>query len=121
MPVLGGAVEKFVEAVNHIHATAKAGGLYAKHATAKACQDGAARFAAMAETLSRSMGEPGQHYGPEITEPIAKGAMHLQAAAMAFADADAAITSLKHMTVADLARSPRQAPHYQELSEDGNR
>lgn len=116
----GNSVEQFVEGVNQIHAHAQAGGLTAKHGAVKAAHEGSVRFSAMSAMLSRGMSEPGQNYGPEITEPIAKAATHLQAAAMSFSEADAALTSLENMTVADLAQSSRQAPHHQELSENGS-
>lgn len=117
----GNAVEQFVEGVNQIHAQAQAGGLHAKHAAVKASNEGAVRFAQMAAMLSRAMSEPGMNYGPEITEPIAKAGTHLQAAAMSFSEADAALTSLENMAVGELALSSRQAPHHQELSENGSR
>jgi hypothetical protein len=75
----------------------------------------------MASMLSRSMSEPGSNYGTEITEPLAKAAQHEQAAAMAYAEADAALASLMQMSVGELATSQRQAPHNTELSENGSR
>lgn len=115
-----GAVEQFVEGVNHIHASAQAGGLHAKHSAVKACHEACVRFAAMAAMLARQMSEPGMNYGTEITEPIAKSATQLQASAMTFSEADAALTSLENMTVGDLAQSSRQAPHHTELTESGS-
>jgi hypothetical protein len=120
MPASGNAVEQFVEGVNQIHAEAQAGGIHAKHAAVKACHEACVRFAAMAQMLSRQMSEPGMNYGNEITEPIAKSAAQLQAAAMGFGEADAALASLENMTVGDLARSSRQAPYHTELSENGS-
>jgi hypothetical protein len=117
----GNAVEQFVEGVNQIHATAQAGGIHAKHAGIMASHEGSVRFAAMATMLARQMSEPGMNYGPEITEPIAKAGTHLQAAAMAWSEADAALAALMNMTVGDLANSSRQAPHHAELSENGSR
>ena len=117
----GNAVEQFVEGVNQIHAQAQAGGIHAKHAAVKACHEACVRFAAMAQMLSRQMSEPGMNYGNEITEPIAKSATQLQASAMTFSEADAALTTLENMTVGELAASSRQAPHHTELSENGSR
>ena len=116
----GSAVEQFVEGVNQIHAHAQAGGLHAKHGAVKAAHEGCVRFAAMLQMLARQMSEPGQNYGHEITEPIAKMATMIQGAAMSGGEADAALTSLSNMTVGDLANSSRQAPHHTELSENGS-
>lgn len=120
MAASGNAVEQFVEGVNQIHAQAQAGGIHAKHAAVKACHEACVRFAAMAAMLSRQMSEPGMNYGNEITEPIAKSATQLQASAMTFSEADSALTTLENMTVGELAASSRQAPHHQELSENGS-
>lgn len=113
--------EQLIEGVNRIHAEAAAGGIHHKQAALKAAAEGSIRFSAMAQMLSRTMSEPGSNYGPEITEPLAKAAQHLQAAAMSFGEADTNVTSMIHMSVGDLARSPRQAPHHSELSESGAR
>jgi hypothetical protein len=115
-----GSVEKLVEGVNQIHAEAAAGNVYAKLRGIKASTEGSIRFSQMASMLSRAMSEPGSNYGPEITEPIAKAGEHLQAAAMAWSEADAALTSLLQMSVGELATSPRQAPHHTELTENGS-
>lgn len=115
----GGAVEQVINGVNGIHASAAAGGIHAKHAAIKACNEGAVRFSLMSSMMARALAEPGANYGPEITEPLANAAVHLQAAALAFGESDAALSSLKGMTVGDLASSPRQAPHNSELSETG--
>ncbi len=113
--------EQLIEGVNRIHAEAAAGGIHHKQAALKAAAEGSIRFSAMAQMLARTMSEPGNNYGPEITEPLAKAAQHLQAAAMSFGEADTNVTSMIHMSVGDLARSPRQAPHHSELSENGSR
>jgi hypothetical protein len=115
-----GSAEKLIEGVNQVHAEASAGGIHAKHSGIKSCTEGSLRFSAMASMLSRAMSEPGSNYGPEITEPLAKAATHLQAAAMAFSESDGALTTLINMSVGDLANSARQAPHHTELSESGS-
>jgi hypothetical protein len=75
----------------------------------------------MLQMLARQMAEPGQNYGPEITEPLQKGGQNLTATAMSLSESDASITSLINMTLGDVATSPRQAPHHAELSESGAR
>jgi hypothetical protein len=115
------SAEKLIEGINEIHAHAQAGGIHAKQEAVKAAHEGSVRFAAMVQMLARQMSEPGQNYGPEITEPLGQAGQHHQAAAMSLSEADAAISTLINMTVGDLAKSPRQAPHHQELSESGAR
>jgi hypothetical protein len=116
-----GSAEKLIEGVNQVQAEAGAGGVHAKHGAIKSCTEGSLRFSAMSSMMSRAMSEPGANYGPEITEPLAKASTHLQAAAMAFSEADASLTTLLAMSVGDLANSARQAPHHTELSETGSR
>lgn len=113
------SAEKLIEGINEIHAHAQAGGIHAKQEAVKAAHEASVRFAAMVQMLARQMSEPGQNYGHEITEPLAQAGNHHQAAAMSLSESDAAISTLINMTVGDLARSPRQAPHHQELSETG--
>lgn len=115
------SAEKMIEGINEIHASAAAGNIHAKRAALKAIHEAIIRFAAMLQMLSRQMSEPGSNYGPEITEPIAQAGTHQQASAMSVSDADAAISTLINMSVGDLANSPRQAPHNNELSETGAR
>lgn len=112
--------EQFIDGVNKIHATAAAGGINAKQAAIKAATEGCIRFAGMLQMVARQMTEQGR-YGPEITEPLAKAATHLQAGAMTLGESDTAITTLKHMQVGELAMSARRAPHHDELNEAGNR
>lgn len=112
--------EQFIEGVNQIHSTAASGGINAKQAAIKAATEGCIRFAGMLQMLARQMTENGR-YGPEITEPLAKAAQHLQAGAMTLGESDTAITTLKHMQVGELAASARQAPHHDELNEAGSR
>lgn len=115
-----GSVEKLIEGINQLHAEATAGGIHAKQRALKAATEGCIRFAQMAAMLSRSMSEPSSNYGPEITEPAAKSAEHLQAAGMSFGEADTNLTTLLNMSVGELAQSSRQAPHHGELSESGS-
>lgn len=115
-----GSAEKLIEGVNQVQAEAASGGIHAKHGAIKSCTEGSIRFSAMSSMMSRAMSEPGSNYGPEITEPLAKAATHLQAAAMAFSESDAALSTLLQMSVGDLASSSRQAPHHTELAENGS-
>jgi len=115
------SAQKMIEGINEIHAHAQAGGIHAKREALAAIHEGATRFAAMVQMLARQMSEPGMNYGHEITEPLAKAGQHFNAGAMAVSEADTAIETLINMSVGDLAKSPRQAPHHRELSEQGTR
>lgn len=119
MSTAEGAIEQAVQGLDGIRASAVAGNIRAKQRAIKACTEVFIRSATMLLMLSRSLAEPGSHYGLEITEPLAKASQYVQAAGMACSESDAAITSLAHMTVGELADSPRQAPHHSELSETG--
>ena len=114
-----GAVEQLVDGVNQLHAHAQAGNVNAKHGAVKGGHEGLVRFAAMWNMLARSLGELG--FGPEITEPIAKAAMHVQAGAMTISEADANLTTLLNMTLGEAAESPRQVPHHSQFAENGSR
>jgi len=115
------AAQKMIEGITEIHAHAQAGGIHAKREALAAIHEGATRFAGMVQMLARQMSEPGMNYGPEITEPLAKAGQHFNAGAMTVSEADTAIEALINMTVGDLAKSPRQAPHHRELTENGSR
>lgn len=114
----GVRAEKLIEGVNEIHNNAASGGIFAKHGSIKAANEGALRFADMAQMLSRTLAE--SHYGPEITEPLSSAGTQLRAAAMALSESDAALNSLINSTVGDAARSGRQIPVHTELSEAGS-
>lgn len=121
MSTSSGPVEQMVEGINGIRAQALSGGIHAKHAAVKSMVEACERFAAMTLSLARELSEPGMHYGPEITEPLQRAGQFLQAAAAVGSESDASLSSLKGMTVGDLAQSARQAPDHSELSETGSR
>lgn len=111
--------EQVVDGINGIAAHARAGNIRAKRRAMLALIEICRRAAGMATSLSRSLAEPGRHYGPEVTEPIAKGALHLTAAAGAFAEADAGLVTLLRSSLAETMASGRQVPHHDELTETG--
>lgn len=115
------SAEKLIEGINEIYAKAGAGGIHAKREAIQSAHEACVRFSGMLQMLARQMAEPGQNYGPEITEPLQKGGQNLTATAMSLSESDASITSLINMTLGDVATSPRQAPHHAELSESGAR
>jgi hypothetical protein len=116
------SAEDLIAAIDTMAARAAAGNIHAKRGAILQMHEAAERFAAAAQMLARQMSEPGSNYGPEITEPIAQAGTHQQASAMAFADADAALSALMRRSVAEQAESGTQTPHHQnELTESGTR
>ena len=113
--------EQVVDGINGIAAHARAGNILAKRRALLALMHLCQRAATMALSLARALAEPDQHYGPEVTEPIARGAVHLQAASLAFSEGDSALNSLHQATLAEMMASGRQVPHYDELTETGAR
>ena len=66
------SAEKLIEGINEIYAKAASGGIHAKQEAVKAAHEACVRFASMSQMLARTMSEPDQNYGPEITEPMAR-------------------------------------------------
>lgn len=113
------SAEKLVEGINEIHTHAANGNIHAKREAVAAIHEAAVRFASMVQMLARTMSEPGNHYGPEITEPLAKSGTHLTAAAMTASEADSSLQTLANMTLGAMPGSGRQAPHHGQLTESG--
>jgi hypothetical protein len=119
-PAIRANVEDLITSIDRIRAGAFAGNAHAKLAALAACNVACARFAAMAQALSRDMGDV-SHFGPEITEPASTAGIHLTAAASAFAESHASLKTLLDMRMGEVPGSGRQAPHHAELSETGAR
>jgi hypothetical protein len=119
-PAIYTGIEDLFTAVDRIRTAARAGNVWAKLAALAACNVACARFAAMAQALARDMGDL-SHFGPEITEPASTAAIHLTAAASAFAESHSNLKSLLDLRLGDVPGSGRQAPHHAELSETGAR
>jgi hypothetical protein len=113
--------EQVVDGINGIAAHARAGNILAKRRAMLALIHLCERAANMARNLAMALAEPGMHYGNEVTEPIAKGAAHLSAASMAFAESDSALSSLLRASLAETMAAGRQVPHHTELTETGAR
>lgn len=113
--------EQVVDGINGIAAHVRAGNILAKRRGMLALIHLCERAANMALGLSRALAEPGQHYGPEVTEPIAMGAAHLAAASLKFAEADSALAGLLRTSLAETMAAGRQVPHHGEFTETGAR
>jgi hypothetical protein len=112
-------VAQVVEGLRLIAGHAMAGNIQAKRRAVLALVYVARRCAATALTLARFMGEPGRHYGMEVTERVGAMAMHFTGAASAGTEADASLYTLLHASVAESMASGRQMPHHDELQETG--
>jgi hypothetical protein len=66
--------------------------------------------------LGNRLAEPDKHYGHEIWEPLVQAGAQVRSAGLHCAQADAMTVSLLAVTVAELAASPRQAPHHSQLN-----
>lgn len=120
-PAASGWVEPVIDGIGRIASYAAAGNIIAKRRAMLALIAICQRASSMAMTLSRALAEPGQHYGPEVTEPIATGALHLNAASLSFAQADSALAALLAASLAETMESGRQVPHHDQLTETGAR
>lgn len=112
-------VAQVVEGLRLIAGHAMAGNIQAKRRAVLALVYVARRCAATALTLARFMGEPGRHYGIEVTERVGAMAMHFTGAASAGTEADATLLTLLHASVAESMAAGRQMPHHDELQESG--
>ncbi len=116
-----GIAEEIINGLSKLQAQALSGNMIDKHEVVKVLTEVAIRSGTTVTTISRAMAEPDSHYGPEITEPIAKADTHFQAAGMVLGEADTGMATLGNETLRGIAQSGRQAPHYSELSESGGR
>lgn len=114
-------VEQLIEGLARIQAYALAGNVQAKRAAVLALAETGRRSAAASLTLSRALAEPGSHFGPEITEPLAAMSAHFGAAALAGGQSETALTILLTLSLAEAMAAGRQVPHYDELTETGAR
>jgi hypothetical protein len=114
-------VEQAVGGMSRVHAYAQAGNIKAKRRAMLALIVICERSASMALSMARALGEPGQHYGHDVTEPIAMGSSHLTAAASAFAQADGALAALLKASVEESMAAGRQMPHHDQLAETAAR
>lgn len=114
-------VEQAVEGMSRVRAYALAGNIKAKRRAMIALIAICRRAAAMALSMARALSEPDQHYGHDVSEPIAMGASHLNAAASAFAESDAALAALLKASVEESMAAGRRMPHHDQLAETAGR
>jgi hypothetical protein len=114
-------VEMIIEGLGQLYAHAMAGNIQVKRQGVLALVEAARRAGLTALTMSRAMGEPGQHYGPAVTEQIARMAAAFSAAQSAGAEADGALYAILVTPPAEAMASGRQLPHHDQFTETGAR
>ena len=109
-------LEMIIEGANALRRHAMSGNARAKRrailgiAAAHDCLAGAER------ALSRDMAEPGQHYGPEVTEPLAVAATHSTAASLTLSEVDGRLSAII-AAAEELRARGVQAPHHEQMAE----
>jgi hypothetical protein len=113
-------VEMIVEGLRAIYAHAMGGNIQAKRRGVLALVEVARRAGVTALTLSRSMGEPGQHYGTAVTERLARMAAGFTATATAGTEADAELYAILTTTPAETMAAGKPMPHHGQFAESGS-
>lgn len=72
-------------------------------------------LAGAVRATARDMAEPGQHYGPEVTEPLAMTAVHFSAASLALSEVEGRIRAIIR-AAEELRASGIQAPHHDQMT-----
>lgn len=119
-PLAVPGVEPMINGAAALLRHAMSGGVQAKR---RAVLGNAAALRAQARALralATAMAEPGQHYGPEVWEPVHAVAARLDSAASALEEADARLRPIAR-TAEELRAAGVQAPHHAEMSETGSR
>lgn len=112
-------VEQIIEGANAVRRYMLSGNARAKQRGLLGIGAAEDALARTIRALARDMAEPGQHYGPEITDPLAMSATHLGAASMALAEIQGRLRAVIRASD-ELAAAGVQAPHHSEFA-DGER
>ena len=109
-------VEMIIEGAQALRRHAMNGNAQAKRGTVLGIVAASDVLAGIAGALSRDMAEPGQHYGPEITEPLAMSVTHFKGAGLTLSEIDgrllAIIRAAEHLRAQGV-----QAPHHEQLQD----
>jgi hypothetical protein len=111
-----GAGADLFTAIQVVLTHAMAGGLRSKQRAVKTLSDSFDYIHQQLQAFARQMSEPGQHYGPEVWEPLTRMAALCKAASSAGGESGSALNSLAGMNVGELADSARKAPDQSELN-----
>jgi hypothetical protein len=72
-------------------------------------------LAGTVRAVAAGMSEPGQHYGAEVTEPLAMTAVHFTAASLGLGEVDGRLKSIIRAAEELRARGV-QAPHHDQMT-----
>jgi hypothetical protein len=73
-------------------------------------------LAGLVRALAREMAETGQHYGPEVTDPLAMTGVHYNAATMGLAEVEGRLRAIAR-AAEEMRASGVQAPHHDQLAD----
>jgi hypothetical protein len=108
-------VEPIIEGAAALRRHAMNGNAQAKRRAILGIAAGIDVLAATVRALSSDMAEPGQHYGPEITEPMTGAASHLNAASTTLTEIDGRLLAIIR-AAEELAARGVQAPHHEQMT-----
>jgi hypothetical protein len=109
-------LQMIIEGAAALRRHAMAGNARAKRQAIMGISVAGDALAGTGRALSRDMAEPGQHYGPEITEPLAMSATHFTAASLTLGEIDGRLLSIIRAAEELKARGV-QAPHHEQLTD----
>jgi hypothetical protein len=108
-------VEQIIEGATALRRHMMAGNAKAKRAGVLGTAAAAAALAGMVLAVSREMAEPGQHYGPEVTDPLAMIAVHFNAASLGLSEVEGRLLAIIR-AAEELAARGVQAPHHDQMA-----
>jgi hypothetical protein len=107
-------VEMIIEGAQALRRHAMNGNARAKRGAVLGIVAASDVLAGIAGALSRDMAEPGQHYGPEVTEPLAMAGTHFKAGGMTLSEIDGRLLAI--IRAAERLRAQGvQAPHHEQF------
>jgi hypothetical protein len=104
-----------IEGANALRRHMMNGGAQAKRAGVLGISLAADALAGTALAVSREMAEPGQHYGPEVTDPLAMTAVHFGAASLGLSEVEGRLLAIIK-AAEELAARGVQAPHHDQMT-----
>jgi hypothetical protein len=109
-------VEMIIEGANALRRYMLAGNARAKLRGVAGIEAAGDCLAGTVRALAREMAEPGQHYGPEVTEPLAMSAVHYGAAGLGLSEVEGRLRAAVR-AAEEFAASGVQPPHHDQLAD----
>jgi hypothetical protein len=107
-------VEMIIEGANALRRYMLAGNALAKLRGVAGIEAAGDCLAGTVTALAREMSEPAQHYGHEVTEPLAMSAVHFSAASLGLAEVEGRLRAVIR-AAEELRASGVQAPHHEQF------